>query len=178
MNEKFAGIDVSKYAFDLNVNGNNKVEHFNNDVKGVKKCSKALVKLAPALVVIEATGGYEMVLAMGLQQAGLAVSVINPARIRNFAKAAGILAKTDDIDAKAISFFASALKPPTTAMITESTRKIKSMVARRGQLIRMRTAEMNRQGHAVDKFVDKSLKAILNCWKNKSKVLTRKSKAA
>ena len=98
-----------------------------------------------------------MNLAMALQQAGLAVSVINPARIRNFAKAAGILAKTDDIDAKAISFFASALKPSTTAMITESTRKIKSLVARRGQLIRMRTAELNRQGHAVDKFVDKSL---------------------
>ena len=73
MNEKFAGIDVSKYAFDLNVNGNNKVEHFNNDVKGIKKCSKALVKLAPALVVIEATGGYEMNLAMALQQAGLSV---------------------------------------------------------------------------------------------------------
>jgi len=161
MNEKFAGIDVSKYAFDLNVNGNDKVEHFNNDVKDIKKCSKALVKLAPALVVIEATGGYEMNLAMALQQAGLAVSVINPARIRNFAKAAGVLAKTDDIDAKAISFFASALKPPTTAMITESTRKIKSLVARRGQLIRMRTAEMNRQGHAVDKFVDKSLKATI-----------------
>jgi transposase len=161
MNEKFVGIDVSKYAFDPNVNGNDKIEHFNNDVKDIKKCSKALVKLAPALVVIEATGGYEMNLAMALQQAGLAVSVINPARIRNFAKAAGILAKTDDIDAKAISFFASALKPPTTAMITESTRKIKSLVARRGQLIRMRTAEMNRQGHAVDKFVDKSLKATI-----------------
>ena len=161
MNEKFAGIDVSKYAFDLNINGNDKVEHFNNDVKDIKKCSKALVKLAPASVVIEATGGYEMNLAMALQQAGLAVSVINPARIRNFAKAAGILAKTDDIDAKAISFFAGALKPPTTAMITESTRKTKSLVARRGQLIRMRTAEMNRQGHAVDKFVDKSLKATI-----------------
>jgi len=161
MNEKFAGIDVSKHAFDLNVNGNGKVEHFNNDVKDIKKCSKALVKLAPALVVIEATGGYETNLAMALQQAGLAVSVINPARIRNFAKAAGVLAKTDDIDAKAISFFASALKPPTTAMITESTRKTKSLVARRGQLIRMRTAEMNRQGHAVDKFVDKSLKATI-----------------
>ena len=161
MNEKFAGIDVSNHAFDFNVNGNDKVEHFNNDVKDIKKCSKAVVKLAPALVVIEATGGYEMNLAMALQQAGLAVSVINPARIRNFAKAAGILAKTDDIDARAISFFASALKPPTTAMITESTRKIKSLVARRGQLIRMRTAEMNRQGHAVDKFVDKSLKATI-----------------
>ncbi|MGR3301677.1 MAG: IS110 family transposase [Candidatus Scalindua sp.] len=161
MNEKFVGIDVSKFAFDLNVNGSDKVEHFKNDVKDIKKCSKALVKLAPALVVIEATGGYEMNLAMALQQAGLAVSVINPARIRNFAKAAGILAKTDNIDARAISFFASALKPPTTAMITESTRKVKSLVARRGQLIRMRTAELNRQGHAVDKFVDKSLKATI-----------------
>jgi len=52
MSEKFVGIDVSKYAFDLNVNGNDKVEHFTNDVKGVRKCSKSLVKLAPALVVI------------------------------------------------------------------------------------------------------------------------------
>ena len=55
MNEKFVGIDVSKYAFDLNINGSNKVEHFNNDVKDIKKCAKTLVKLAPALVVIEVT---------------------------------------------------------------------------------------------------------------------------
>ena len=113
------------------------------------------------MVLIEATGGYETNLAMGLQQAGLVVSVVNPARIRNFAKAAGILAKTDNIDAKAISFFASVLKPPTSAMITESTRKVKSLVARREQLIRMRTAELNRQGHDVAKFVDRSLKAII-----------------
>lgn len=161
MNKKFIGIDVSKNSFDLCVFGTNKVESWQYTSQMLKKCVRQLKKLEPELIVMEATGGYEMELTIALQQAQLAVAVVNPRRVRDFAKAVGQMAKTDKVDARIIARFAATLHPPTTKMITESSLKIKALVTRRSQLIKMRTSESNRQEHATEKFVTRSLKASI-----------------
>lgn len=159
--EKYVGIDVSKRFFDVCVGVNGKVMHFDYTIEQVKKCVEVLKDFEPALVVMEATGGYEIQLASALQENGLPVAIVNPRRIRDFAKAVGQMAKTDKIDAAIITMFASALKPPKAEKVGANARRIRAMTARRSQLIQMRTAENNRLEHVFDKSIAKSVKAII-----------------
>lgn len=161
MKKNYIGIDVSKNSFDINVEGTNKVTHWQYTSQSLKKCVKEIEKLDPELIVLEATGGYEMQLVVALQQAELPVAVVNPRRVRDFAKAIGRFAKTDNVDAIVIAQFAETLKPPATKIITENSKKIKALVTRRTQLIKIKTAEINRQEHCTEKFVLKSLKASI-----------------
>lgn len=161
--EKYVGIDVSKKFFDVCFGVNGKVVHFDYTDRQVKECCKQIVDFEPAMIVIEATGGYEMDLVCCLQEQTLPVAVVNPKRIRDFAKAAGQLAKTDAIDAKIIALFASALTPPKTEIISENARKLKALTARRKQLIELRTAENNRLEHVYDKAIEKSIKMVIKC---------------
>jgi len=161
METKFIGIDVSKDSFDLSVDGTNHAKHWEYTSQSLKKCVKELKKLEPELIVIEATGGYEMQLVIALQQSELPVAVVNPRRVRDFAKALGRFAKTDKVDALIIARFASTLKPPASKFITENSLKIKAFVARRSQLIKIRTAEMNRQKQCTEQFIVKSLTASI-----------------
>lgn len=161
METKFIGIDVSKDSFDLCIDGTNQARHWEYTSQSLKKCVKELEKLAPELIVMEATGGYEMQLVIALQQSELPVAVVNPRRVRDFAKALGRFAKTDKVDAIVIAQFARMLKPPTTKIITENCLRIKALVTRRSQLIKMRTAELNRQKQCAEKFIVKSLTASI-----------------
>jgi transposase len=161
MKNTFIGIDVSKNSFDLCIDGTGRVKHWEYTSQTLKKCVKDLVKLEPELIVMEATGGYEMQLAIALQQAGLPVAVVNPRRVRDFAKALGKMAKTDKFDAIVIADFAGKLKPPATKFITESSLKIKALVTRRSQLITMRIAELNRQENVTEKIIIRSLKVSI-----------------
>jgi transposase len=156
-----AGIDVAKKFFDVNINGQNKVLHFDYVDEQIERCIEQLKDANVGLIVMEATGGYELELAIALQTAGLAISIINPRMIRDFARSQGLLAKTDKLDAKAIALYAAILEPPKMAMIDAHTCKLRALVARRNQLIGMRTAENNRKEHLNDKAVAGSIGAVI-----------------
>lgn len=158
---KHVGIDVSKLFFDLHILEDNKDMHFEYSPQQVKKCVGYLTKLSVGLVVLESTGGYEIPLASELQAAGLPVTIVNPRRIRDFAKAQGQMAKTDKLDARNIAYFGAMLQPPPRKVIDDSQRILKALAARRDQLIKMRIAEINRREHVFGKEVARSLKAIL-----------------
>jgi len=102
-----------------------------------------------------------MALACQIQTAGLAIAVVNPRQIRNFAKAVGQIAKTDKIDAKIIAKYASIIQPPSREIINGKSRQLMNLVARREQLSKMHVEECNRMEHAVDKSVISSIRAIL-----------------
>jgi len=159
--ENYVGIDVAKHTFDLCCPAKNKNLQFENNTKGIREAVKMLKRLKPELVVMEATGGYEAILAAELYSNDLPVAVVNPRRIRDFARANGQLAKTDKLDAAVIAMFATKMQPPVRKQIDENHRLMKALVARRSQLIRLQTAEKNRQEHAVDRVVARSLNRIL-----------------
>jgi len=159
--ENYVGIDISKRYFDLHILPEDKQHHFENDHKGIRHCLKMLTDLRPKLIVMESTGGYEFALATELYVAGLAVAVVNPRQIRDFAKAIGQIAKTDKIDAKVIARFASTIEPPAREVMDSKAMRLKSLVARRDQLTQMHVAESNRMEHAVDRSIAHSIKAIL-----------------
>ena len=102
----------------------------------------------PALVVLEASGGYETAVANALAAAGYRVAVVNPRQVRDFAKAKGRLAKTDRIDAQVIAEFGIAIDPQVQALPDEDTRALQALLARRSPLLDMRTQELNRLGQA------------------------------
>ena len=104
-----------------------------------------LAALAPALVVLEATGGLEVAPAAALAAAGLPVAVVNPRQVRAFARATGRLAKTDRLDAEVIARFAEAVRPPARPLPDEETRRLGALVARRRQLLEMLVAERDRR---------------------------------
>ncbi len=107
----FAGIDVSKAYLDSATRPGTKTERDPNDPAGIAAVVARLKALAPALVVVEATGGLELPLVAALQVAGIPVAAINPRQARDFAKASGRLVKTDRIDAEVLAHFAEAIRP-------------------------------------------------------------------
>jgi transposase len=159
--ENYVGIDVAKHTFDLCCLNEKKIRQFENNTRGIREAVKMLKRLKPELVVMEATGGYEAILAAELYSNDLPVAVVNPRQIRDFARAKGQLAKTDKLDAAVIAMFAAKMRPPVREQIDENHRHLKALVARRSQLIRLQTAEKNRQEHAVDKVIARSLNRIL-----------------
>lgn len=159
--ENYVGIDIAKRTFDICSLAEQKVQQFENNTKGIKLAVGMLARLKPKLVVMEATGGYEAMLAAQLHAASLPVAVVNPRRIRDFARANGQLAKTDKLDAVVIAMFADRMRPPRQQQIDQNSRLMKAMVARRHQLIGIRTAENNRLEHALDKVIARSINRIL-----------------
>ena len=161
MMKNCVGIDISKRVFDVHILKDNKDLHFEYTDEQIKECKKILTQIKPELIVMEATGGYERKLASQLQAVGLPVSVVNPRRIRDFAKATGRMAKTDKIDAGIIALFGAMLEPPQKDVIDANALKMKALVARRNQLIEIRTAENNRMEHAADNVIARSIKAVI-----------------
>ena len=145
MEEKvFVGVDVSKNSLDVAIGPHKDIITFTNDQKGVDALVKKLSRIDPQLTVFESTGGYELLAASSLAEAGLAVVIVNPRQVRNFAKAAGILAKTDAIDARVIARFAEAVKPEVRQLKDRQTSELTALVTRRRQIIEMIVAERNR----------------------------------
>jgi transposase len=147
--ENYVGIDVSKDTLDIAVYENQKHWSFTNDQTGISKVISMLKALKPALVVMEATGSYQIPLAGELGVVGIIVSVVNPRQIRDFARSAGILAKTDIIDARIIARFAATMKPAARPMSDGTARELGETIARRRQIVSMITAEKNRLGNAT-----------------------------
>jgi transposase len=139
----FVGIDVSKAQLDVAVRpaGGFTVAH---DEAGLALLVKELTVLSPTLVVLEATGGWEIPVTGLLALAGLPLVVVNPRQVRDFAKATGQLAKTDAIDARVLAQFAEVIRPTPRPLADEQTQALAALVTRRRQLIEMLTTEKNR----------------------------------
>lgn len=155
--EKFAGIDVSKSTLDVCVEPAIQTLHIAYDAAGIGQVVGYLKEVSPVLIVIEATGGLEVPIATELASIGLQVAVINPRQARDFAKATGQLAKTDQVDAAVLAAFAKVIRPQTRPLKDEDTRALDEMVSRRRQLIDIRVQETLRLGTAASKQLCKSL---------------------
>jgi transposase len=155
------GIDVSKDRLDVAVRPTGEVFVVGRDAEGLDGLIARLLPLAPAAIAVEATGGYETVVAASLAAAGLAVVVVNPAQIRAFAQALGRRAKTDPIDAGVIAHFVEATKPQIRPLPDEETRLLADLVARRRQIVAMIGAERQRQKRLTNKRLQKSIARLL-----------------
>lgn len=142
--EVFVGIDVSKQWLDVAVHNRPDTWRVSNAPTGWLNLVKRLKKLKPSLVVLEATGGFEMLVTAELHHADLPVVVMNAKRVRDFARATGRLAKTDKLDAQVIAHFAAAVRPALRALPSEQEEQLTALLPRRRQLVDMRTVEQNR----------------------------------
>jgi transposase len=140
----FVGIDVSKSQLDIAVRPVNKRWSTANTEADIAGVVETLKGLSPQVIVIEATGGMEMLLVASLSQASLPIVVVNPRQVRDFAKAVGRMAKTDRIDAEVLAHFGEAVKPEVRLLKDEDTQMLNALVTRRRQVIEMLTAEKNR----------------------------------
>ena len=144
MTERVIGIDVGKEQLDVALNGVKKVKEWDNDQAGQRALSDWIIEQKPDLVVVEASGGYEAAMVSELIEREVAVAVVNPTRVRAFAKADGLLAKTDQIDARLIACFGATMKPATQARKSQAQLTLNQWVTRRRQLVEMRTGEKKR----------------------------------
>jgi len=141
----YVGLDVAKAHLDLAVYPPpSPPQRFSQDEAGLTALVAHVRTLAPALIVLEATGGYESEAATALALAGLPVAVVNPRQVRDFAKAMGQLAKTDQLDATLLALFAARVQPTPRALPDAAHQELTALVARRRQLVEMLTAERNR----------------------------------
>ena len=159
--EHFIGIDVAKDRLDVHTRPGGEVFAVARDSNGLAMLVERLQRLAPALVALEATGGYETVVASALGAAQLPLAVVNPRQIRDFARATGKLAKTDRIDAAAIAHFAEAVRPPARPLADAEARALGELVARRRQVIEMIIAERHRRRMASQRRVIRAIERHL-----------------
>jgi len=163
MDSIVVGIDVAKDRLDVALRPSGEVFVVERNAGGLELLVQRLKPLAPSLVVLEATGGFETVAAAALAAAGLPVVVVNPAQVRAFAKAIGQRAKTDAIDAAVIAHFAEATKPEPRPLADEATRLFADLVARRRQIVEMIGAERQREKRAttrIKKSIARLIKAL------------------
>jgi transposase len=158
----FVGIDVAKADLVISVQPTEARWTAANDERGVRTVVERLRALAPQLIVLEATGGYELLCVAGLAAAALPVVVVNPRQVRDFAKATGQLAKTDRIDADLLARFADKVRPVVRPLAEDDAQELAALLARRRQLLDMLQAERNRLGQVFGRRkqqVKKSLKS-------------------
>jgi transposase len=167
MERLFVGLDVAKDKLDVHLRPAAESFTLANDEAGIRDLVKRLHAVSPVLIVLEATGGYEVPVAAALASAALPVVVVNPRQVRDFARATGQLAKTDALDAAVIARFAEAVQPPVRPLATEAAQALGELVARRRQLVDMLGAERNRQGQVRDRGVQRHLTAHIR-WLTKA----------
>lgn len=155
------GIDVSKDRLDVAIGSGGSVRAFANDPDGLRELVEHLLSAAPVRVMIEATGGYERAAVAAVAAAGLPVIVLNPRRAREFARAAGVLAKTDRLDAAVLALYGERLKPEHRPIPTPQQRELEAMVARRSQLVGMLTQEKNRLQQTSSPRIRRSIEAVI-----------------
>ena len=153
----FVGIDVAKEELVVAVHPSGAQWTVPNTSAGHRALHTQLTELAPELIVLEATGGYEMAVVSELAET-LPVVVVNPRQVKEFGRATGRLAKTDRLDAALIALFAERVRPTVRPVTPEATQELHALVLRRRQLLDMLTAEKNRLGLAQGTAVKKSLK--------------------
>jgi len=156
----YVGIDVSKAKLDIAISKQESNLVFGNKEEDFKELIKALPAKKRTLIILEATGGYEKLVANYLRKKKFAVSVVNAKRVRDFAKASGKLAKTDKIDARTIMLFGQAFNPFPQALVCESQEERGQLIIRREQLVRMIALEKQHLEHVVEgnsKFINQHI---------------------
>jgi transposase len=144
--KRFVGIDVAKMALDVFIGSSRTAFSVANDEVGIREL---LRQLAPAdFVILEATGGLEVPVASALATAGIALAIVNPRQVRDFARATGRLAKTDRLDAEILARFGEMVRPAPRPLANEQAQALEALVTRRRQLVEMLTAEKNRLTNA------------------------------
>ena len=160
----FVGIDVSKDRLDVHVRPSGEAFAVARDGEGLDRLAAKLRALAPELVVLEATGGFEAVVAAAVAGAGLPLAVVNPAQVRAFARATGRLAKTDRLDAALIARSAEQVRPEPRPVASEQAQGLAELVARRRQVVEMIGMEANRRRQArspkVLRGIERTLAAL------------------
>jgi transposase len=142
--KSYIGIDVSQLNLDIAVRPGGEQWRTGNDLESISELVKRLQQLEPSLIVVEATGGLENLLVAELSLAHVPVAVVNPRQARDFAKATGRLAKTDQLDADNLAHFGEAVQPKPRQLPDEPTQELAALVTRRRQIGAMLTAERNR----------------------------------
>ena len=140
----YVGIDVSKDRLDVATLGKKQAQQVSNAKDGIAQLADQMVDLQPELIVVEATGGYQRGVVEALFVAGLAVAVVNPARVRQFARACGLLAKTDKLDAQMLAVFGQRVQPKRYEGKSEAEKQLSALLVRRKQVEEMLKAEQNR----------------------------------
>jgi transposase len=158
---EFIGIDVSKATLDVAAHASGARLQAENSEQGLKRLSEQLLQLAPELVVMEASGGYERLCAATLAQAGLPVAVVNARQVRAFAVATGVLAKTDAVDARVLAHFAAAVRPAVRPLPDEQRTALDEIMGRRRQLVGMLVMEKNRLAQAHTSGVRRDIKSLI-----------------
>lgn len=160
----YAGIDVAKAKLDLSMGGTRHC--FSNDAEGHRKLRAILQQSAgPVHAIIEATGGYEAALVASLHAHQIACSVVQPARVRFFAKAMNQLAKTDPIDADVLAAFGRAVKPKPTMPVSAEIMHLTHTVNRRRQLVETKVQHTNQAAHYTDKLGIQQSRALIGLLK-------------
>jgi len=157
----FVGIDVSKDRLDVHVRPSGHTHTIARNGAGLEQLAGELRHLAPALIVLEATGGFEVTVAAALASASLPLAVVNPRQIRDFARATGRLAKTDALDAEAIALFAERVRPEPRPLADADSRSLAELVTRRRQVVEMIGMETNRLRQARGPHVRRMLSVTL-----------------
>lgn len=157
----FAGIDVAKDRLDVHLRPSGQSFAVSRNGAGIEQLLDRLRDTPPALVVMEATGGFELTVAAAIAGAGLPLAVVNPRQIRDFARATGRLAKTDRLDAEAIALFAERIRPEPRPVPDEQAQALAELVARRRQIVEMIGMELNRRRQARARRVARTIEATL-----------------
>jgi transposase len=157
-----AGIDVAKDSLDLGLTHEMGTRPFLNSPEGHQQIVTLLQQQPLRNIIIEATGRLEIPLVAALVAANLPVVVVNPRQVRDFAKALGILAKTDAIDARVLARFGELIQPEIRPIPTENARHLQELLTRRSQLVQMKTAESNRLATVSAKPVRKSIEKVVH----------------
>lgn len=173
MEPVYVGIDVAKDRLDVHVRPTGEAFAAPRDAAGLEALCARLAALAPALVVLEATGGFEVTVAAALAAAKLPLAVVNPRQIRDFARATGRLAKTDKLDAAAIAHFAEAVKPQPRPLPDAAARALGELVTRRRQLIEMSVAERQRARQLTQRRLLKGVQRHLDMLQKELSALER-----
>jgi transposase len=156
-----AGIDVSKDWLDIHVLPQGRTLRVSNDPQGIGKLKRWLVPFDAVLIAVEATGKWHRPLCRSLHASGLPVAVVDPFRVRMFAKAQGILAKTDRLDARVLASFAAVMTPPARPPAPEAMEILKELVTARDSLAAQQAGLKNQLGAAHCAFLKRQLKARL-----------------
>jgi transposase len=170
-NKPSVGIDVSKETLDVAISINNSSTTFQYDKGGLRKLLQLLKRHEPKNVCLEATRGLERRLVNTLQQAGHDVCVVNPRQMRDFARVAGQLAKTDKIDAEIIARFADRMQPRITPPMTALQLKFRDFTAGRRQVNKLITQENNRLGSTADSTLRDMIKDAINVYESQLKTI-------
>lgn len=174
--EVYIGIDVSQDTLDMAAHPTGQLWKYKNSRSGIGKVVTKLKVIAPKLVVMEATGGLEQALKNALDEAGLAVAVVNPKRVRDYGRSLGILAKTDKLDAKVMAHFAAKVEPPPQPPRDKAEHELDNLVTRRSQLGDMLTAERNRLKDYLAQAVRKDIQEHISWLQSKIAELDKEVK--